>query len=116
LLSTEPNLTRERIDEIIEAEMPLILENNGFVAGAGVGVRQPAASTPAPDMEKEQMAQKLKAMEVEMTNLKTKALKSRNKSLPPASGGRGGSGGDDPSVVPADVAKDRGKFKEWLRS
>lgn len=112
LINNEPDLTQERLDEILDSEMPMILEQNGFRASG-------AAAAPAvqqqSNSEVEELKKQLAELQAQVKNSKTAEVKQRLKRLPPSSSGRQ-SGDVEGGEVPSGAMKSREDFKKFLRS
>lgn len=115
LINNEPELTQERLDEIIEQEMPMILEQNGFRASGQPAVAGKAAAPAAqPNAEVAALQKQIAELQAQMKNQKTSGVRERMKRLPPSSSGRQ-SGDVDGSEVPGDAVKTREAYKKYLR-
>lgn len=120
-ISNEPNLTPQRIEEILKFDVPYEFEKNGYTAKSGVesGTRtggqpqadgsgtQPNAELVALQKQVEALTQRLAGTSNERTN----AVRTKNKNTPPAGSGVVAGAGDS---MPA--FKNRGQMKEWLQS
>lgn len=101
-------LTREKIADIINYEIPSLLEQNGYARGAAA-----APTTPAADP----MAAKVAALEKQLqeltagkANAATAAIRQRSRTAPAAGGGSTPSAGDSMPNL-----KSREDMKKWMR-
>lgn len=109
-IENEPNLTQERIDEIIKFDVPFLLEKNGYTSSGAVGQ---ANNNNQPNNEVAELKKQIEALSAKLAgnaNARTNNLRERSKKIPPAgSGAISGAGDSMPSF------KSRDQMKEWLR-
>lgn len=102
LLEAEPAefLTQERLDEMLEFDVPSAIEQLGGTRG--------------PNPEVEAMKKQIAELTAQLKNGQTQRAREKQKKMP--SGGKGrkaATGGDN--IVPDDALASRGAMKKWLR-
>jgi hypothetical protein len=110
-INTTRNLTREKLNQYIEEEIPLILESQGY------SIRQSAAPVQAADPRDTKIAELEKKLASKTKVDSVLQLRNRNKNIPSA-GSRESmdSGSADGPVVPAAAIKSRADFKKFLEN
>jgi len=108
-IAAEPQqfLTREKIEAIMQYEIPAVLEQLGYSAGKpSVEV----STTPDDVAELRKQVAALQKTVAESANSRTEALRNKSRRTPPSGGGTTPGAGDSmPSF------KDRDGMKKWLR-
>lgn len=108
-IQNEPSefFTKEKLDGILQYDLPALLEQNGYSRNGSAPVQgQPDLAETVAGLQKEILA--LKAGSVNAT---TAAVRGRNRNAPPAGGGSVGTAGDS-----APSFKNREQMKKWLRN
>lgn len=111
-INNEPNLTPDRIEEIIKYDVPMLLEQNGYKAGVGVVATSGSNGGNVDEIAelKKQIAA-LSGRVASDTNTRTNTIREKGKKTPPAgSGATGGAGDSMPSF------KSRQEMKDYLQS
>lgn len=116
-INNEPNLTPQRIEEIIKYDVPYLLEQNGYKANGEPASGSNATGTVTPagsNNEVETLKQQIAALTQRITgsaNDRTQAVRDKQRKTPPAgSGATSGAGESMPSF------KSRAEMKEYLQS
>lgn len=120
-INNEPNLTPQRIEEILKFDVPYEFEKNGYTAkggsgqadGAGNG-QQHVPSNGQANNEVAELKRQIAALSARVTgnaNERTTAVREKGKRTPPAgSGATAGAGDSMPSF------KSRNEMKDWLQN
>jgi len=103
-------LTPDKIQAILQYEMPAILEGHGYAAN-GKSVAQPQADGDPRDKTIADLTKRLTALEAGKTNASTERLRGKTRKAPPSGGGSTPGGGE---TMPADV-NTREKMRQYLR-
>lgn len=106
-------LTREKIDQIIQYEVPQLFEANGYTASteAAGQTNQSGQQQPTPSSEVAELKKTVEALQARVAGTRNAATeKVRNKKAPPAGGGATPGAGDSmPSF------KSRSQMKAWMQ-
>lgn len=115
-IENEPNLTPQRIDEIIKFDVPYAFEANGYMAKDS-GTSQdigPRTNGVMPSNEVAELQKQVTALTARLagaSNARTESIRDKGRKIPPAGSGATSGAGDS---MPA--FNSRAAMKDWLQS